>query len=102
LYSSYFFNAYNTRKAYDGLILNGCDDCEVYHSHDKFLDNVLYCSNIKTYIKTMIRRHKKRSQISDKKIREIIKSFCLYLTAINKYFDRFRTIMLTTEHPCQR
>ncbi|MFT4967863.1 MAG: transcriptional regulator with XRE-family HTH domain [Candidatus Deianiraeaceae bacterium] len=41
----------------------------------------------------MIRRYKKRSHISDKKIREIIKCFFLYLTAINKYFDRFRTII---------
>ena len=55
----------------------------------------------------MKKRYKKRSYISDKKIREIVKCFCMDLTAtntsqltgisrptINKYFDRFRKIIL--------
>ena len=55
----------------------------------------------------MKRRYKERSHISDAKIREILKHFCLDLTAtntakltnvsrptINKYFDRFRNIIL--------
>jgi transposase-like protein len=55
----------------------------------------------------MVRRYKKRSHISDAKIREILKCFCLDLTAtntakftgvsrptINTYFDRFRKIIL--------
>ena len=55
----------------------------------------------------MKRRYKKRSHISDKKIREIVRCFCMDLTAtntsqltgisrptINKYFDRFRKVIL--------
>ncbi|MDE4980414.1 IS1595 family transposase, partial [Francisella tularensis subsp. holarctica] len=55
----------------------------------------------------MFGRYKKRSHISDAKIREILKCFCLDLTAtntikmtnvsrvtINRYFDRFRKIIL--------
>jgi transposase len=55
----------------------------------------------------MVRRYKKCSHISDAKIREILKCFCLDLTAtntakftgvsrptINTYFDRFRKIIL--------
>lgn len=55
----------------------------------------------------MKRRYKERSHISDAQIREIINCFCLDLTAtntakligisrptINKYFDRFRKIIL--------
>ncbi len=60
----------------------------------------------------MKRRYKERSHISDKKIREILHCFCLDLTAtntakllaaklvgisrptINKYYDRFRKIIL--------
>ena len=55
----------------------------------------------------MEKRYKKRSHISDAKIREILRCFCLDLTAtntaqlvgvsrptINKYYDRFRKIIL--------
>src|SRR5574343_275075 len=55
----------------------------------------------------MEKRYKKRSHISDAKIREILKYFSLDLTAtntaklvrisrstINKYYDRFRKIIL--------
>ncbi|WP_150465529.1 IS1595 family transposase [Francisella sp. SYW-2] len=54
--------------------------------------------------------YKKRSHISDAKIREILKCFCLDLTAtntskitnvsrvtINRYFDRFRKIILLSD-----
>ncbi|AVC43292.1 IS1595 family transposase [Francisella tularensis subsp. novicida] len=58
----------------------------------------------------MFGRYKKRSHISDAKIREILKCFCLDLTAtntskmtnisritINRYFDRFRKIILLSD-----
>lgn len=58
----------------------------------------------------MFGRYKKRSHISDAKIREVLKCFCLDLTAtntskitnisritINRYFDRFRKIIVFSD-----
>ncbi|AEB27577.1 Transposase [Francisella cf. novicida Fx1] len=57
----------------------------------------------------MFGRYKKRSHISDAKIREILKCFCLDLTAtntakmsvsrvtVNRYSDRFRKIILISD-----
>ena len=59
----------------------------------------------------MEKRYKKRSHLSDSKIREIVRCFCLDLTAsttseitkisrptINKYFNRFRTLIFLTSN----